>query len=91
MRCERLGRAFVQFDVAHPEVWKLYQRFAWELRRAGHHRGSSEQIIQRLRWETMINPERGGGYKISNNHRKRYALKMVAYFPSFEGFFRFRG
>lgn len=87
---EKLDRAFMRFDIAHPEVWKLYQRFAWELKRSGNRRGSSEQIVQRIRWESAVNPTRDGGYKINDHYLKRYARKMCAYFPVFFGFFRFR-
>lgn len=85
-----LDARFAAFDAAHPEVWKLYVRFAFELKRAGRDRGSSEQIIQRIRWETNVNPSRDDDWKINDHYRKRYARKMVAEFPEFEGFFEFR-
>ena len=86
---ERLDRLFAAFDTEHPEVWALYHRFAWELKRH-RARGSSEQIVQRLRWETAVNPAYDHGYKVNDHYRKRYAMKMCAMHPEFNGFFRFR-
>jgi len=84
-----LDRRFAEFDAAHPEMWRLYVGFAFDLK-ARKDRGSSEQIIQRIRWECDVNPEHDGGFKVSNIWRKRYAKKMVAEYPQFDGFFQFR-
>lgn len=84
-----LDRQFEEFDGSHPEIWGLYVKFAKELRRHKT-RGSSEQVIQRLRWETNVNPKLDMGYKIRNAFRKRYAEKLARLFPKqFGEFFRF--
>ena len=88
---ERLDRQFAKFDAANPAMWRLYVYYARELKSAGRNRGSSEQIIQRIRWDAFVNPCDGLGYKISNNFRKRYAEKLVRTHPKeFKGFFQFR-
>lgn len=87
---ERLDRDFMEFHHSHPEVWRLYQRYAMDLMNAGHKHGSSEQIIQRVRWETAINPNRDGGFKINNNFRRRYAILMRETHNAFKDFFRER-
>lgn len=87
----RRDAAFREFHAAHPEVYVLYKQFARELLHAGHERGSSEQIIQRIRWETAVNPGRDGGFKIDNWHRSRYARMLAAEHPAeFGTFFQFR-
>ena len=88
---ERLDRQFAKFDAANPEMWRLYVYYARELKSAGRNRGSSEQIIQRIRWDAFIKPNTKNGYKISNNFRRRYAEKLVRTHPKeFTGFFQFR-
>jgi len=89
---ERLDRQFAKFDAANPKMWKLYIFYARELKRAGRNLGSSEQIIQRIRWDAFVKPCEVLGYKISNNFRKRYAMKLVRTHPKeFADFFEFRG
>jgi hypothetical protein len=81
---------FAEFDAAHPEVWEMYQRFAYELRRRGITRGSTQQILGRVRWETQVNPNHDGGFKVDERFKKLYAKKLVEHDPSFDGFFEFR-
>lgn len=86
----RRDREFTRFHRAHPEVYELFRRFALQLLHAGRKHGSAEQVIQRLRWETDINPSHDGGYKVSNHYRRRYALLLAQDDARFSGFFRFR-
>lgn len=87
----RQDLAFSAFHAEHPEVYVLYKRFAWELRAAGNNHGSSEQIIQRIRWETMVNRGHDGGFKINDWFRARYARMLAAECPAeFGAFFSFR-
>ncbi len=83
---------FAAFDAEHPEVYRLFLRFARELIAAGRTRGSAEQVVQRIRWETSVNPGRdGGGFKLNNWFRSRYARKLAAEYPEeFGQFFEFR-
>ena len=84
-------RRFFDYIARVPIAWTLYRRFANELYQAGRTRGSSEHIIQRIRWETDVNPNLYQGFKISNNHRRRFALLLAETDPRFANFFRFRG
>lgn len=87
----RQDAAFRVFHELHPEVYELYKRFAFELRAAGHDHGSSEQIIQRIRWETMVNRRHDGWFKINDWFRARYARMLSADYPAeFGKFFQFR-
>lgn len=86
-----LARKFAEFDATHPEIFQLYEKFAVQLKYAGGRKhGSSQQIIERIRWDSQVNPERDGGFKISHWYRTLYALKLIAVRPEFKGFFRFR-
>lgn len=81
---------FAAFHAAHPEVYFAFRRFAVEWKRRGHGRGSAQQILERVRWESIANAERVGGFKFDNRWRTCYARLLVAEMPEFEGFFEFR-
>lgn len=83
------------FDIYHrenPQVYRLFQRFARELRVAGHQHGSAEQIVQRIRWEyAAIAPIDAAGFKFNDWYRARYARMLARDFPTeFGDFFSFR-
>jgi hypothetical protein len=80
---------FEEFDAAHPEVWTYFVRFANELL-ARSERGSADQIMQRIRWETTVNPDRDGGLKLNDHFSSRYARKLAAQDVRFQHFFSFR-
>jgi hypothetical protein len=81
---------FAEFDEAHPEVWKAFVGFANDLINAGYTHGSAEMIYQRIRWETALNAERDGGWKLNDHFRSRYARKLAAADSRFSEFFEFR-
>jgi len=86
-----IAERFAEFDAAHPEVYAMYRRFAYELIRAGCRRGSTQQILGRIRWETSVNPDHDGGFKVNEVFKKLYAKKLVAEDPAtFADFFEFR-
>jgi hypothetical protein len=81
---------FEAFDRQHPEVYGLFVRFAADLLASGRTRGSSDQIMQRIRWESAVNPEKDEGFKINDHCSSRYARKLAAEQSRFEDFFEFR-
>lgn len=85
-----LDAKFAEYHAAHPEVYRHFRKFAFELWNAGRRRGSAQQIIERIRWETSVNPNRDGGLKINNWFRTHYAKMLVENEPVFDGFFEFR-
>ena len=85
-----IDERFEEFHVEHPEVFRMFSEFASQLLAAGHRRGSAEQIIQRIRWQTSMNPGRDGGFKINDHFRRRYAWMLAAADPRFGEFFEFR-
>jgi len=87
------AKHFPQFQKYHarfPHVYDLFVRFAFELVHAGCRHSGAHLIIQRLRWETSINPTRYQGFKISNCHFPFYARLFMLHYPEHEGFFRTR-
>jgi len=86
-----IAERFAEFDAAHPEVYAMFRQFALELLAAGRDRGSAEQIIQRIRWETNIRADRGGcDLKINDHFRTMYARKLAGADERFRSFFEFR-
>lgn len=82
----QIERDFLRFDRDNPEVWDLFVRFAFEARRAGHARFSSDAVVHRIRWENSVRP-RGtqpgppaDSVKMSNNWTPYYARKFLRAF-----------
>lgn len=82
--------AFEQYDKANPQVWDAFIRFTKEAIAAGHRRLSVSLVVERIRWETLIDSRSFDGLKINNNHRAYYARKFHKAFPEHAGFFRTR-
>lgn len=82
--------AFEQYDKANPQVWDAFIRFTKEAIASGHERLSAKLVVERIRWETLIDSRSDDGFKICNNHSAYYARKFHKVFPEHEGFFRTR-
>lgn len=76
--------------AAHPEIYTEFKKAAHKLRRAGHRRASAKLITEHLRWKSMVNPERYGGWKINNNFTSRLARLLIEEEPEFATFFSLR-
>lgn len=80
--------AFARLDAAHPGVFALFERFAFERMAVGFTHYSADAILHRIRWET--DAAHGGSPKINNDAAAFYARKFQARHPSRAGFFRTR-
>jgi len=89
-RYDELKEAFLRYHKKNPDVLKLFEKFTFELIEAGHEHGSTAMIIERIRWETRINPEYKyrDEFKISNNHKPFYARVFMGMHPEHDGFFK---
>jgi hypothetical protein len=84
---------FRAMDLAHPEIWKLFERFAFEMigRRFLHY--SSAAVLHRVRWETdltMGGNNRGEHFKINDNYSCCYSRKFRDLHPEHAEFFFYR-
>jgi hypothetical protein len=43
-----------------------------------------------LRWNSHLNPDHTGGYKLNNNYRALYARKIMEQEPDLDGLFEIR-
>ena len=64
---------FIDFHLDNPKVWDLYLQFATDMVHRGHKKLSSEMLINRVRWETMLDTT-DKQFKINNNHKPFLSL-----------------
>lgn len=83
----RLKEQWWEFHKENPQVYKLFEKFTFQVIDAGFENYSANAIFERIRWHTDIET-RGGGFKLSNNHRAYYARYFHDQNPYFDGFFR---
>ena len=81
---------FAEFDAQHPEVYRLFKELAEQLVAAGHRHDSADQIIQVIRWHSLVNPGHDGGFKVSDHFSAMYSRKLVSEDKRFSSFFEFR-
>lgn len=86
-----LDERFTAYDEAHPEIYKAFKRLATDLLLRGRQRYGAGAIFEVIRYERAL---QGGveddGFKLNNSMRSRFARKLVAEDPRFDGFFEFR-
>lgn len=87
---KNIDQRFAEFDAKHPEVWNLFVQKADLLRRRGHKAYSSDAILHAIRWHYAVNEQRDEGFKINDHFSSRYARKLMATDPTYEGFFQLR-
>lgn len=80
---------FERFHRENPHVYRLFIKFAFELKAAGNAQGSASMIFERLRWEakTKLTDQVRA---LNNNYRSRYARLAMDNHPELEGFFKTR-
>jgi hypothetical protein len=90
-RYEQLLEKFKEYDQQHPDVWKLFVRFTFEMIRRGFKHYGVKSVIERIRWHTSKPDVKGQDvFKIGNNHAPFYARKFIVFYPEYASFFRTR-
>ena len=91
-RYDELREQFLKYHREHPEVYVMFKRFTFELINSGRKNGSTAMIIERIRWESSINPNADitKEFKIANDHKPFYARLFMHHFPEHDGFFRLK-
>ena len=79
---------FIKHDIANPNVYKLFERFALEASKYKQ-KYSAKSIFHRIRWETMVS-EKDSQYKIDDGWISHYARKFMDDYPELEDFFEVR-
>jgi hypothetical protein len=79
---------FPQYHAENPHIYEAFKRYAFELIQNGREQGSSEAIINRMRWDSYI---RGNDqWKINNNYKPFYSRLFSNEFPQHSEFFHKR-
>ena len=81
MKMSDIETAFWRFHAHNPHVYGLFNKFAMDLVDRGYTRLSANRIVERIRWETMIDTV-DPRFKINNNHRPYYARMWMKKNPT---------
>ena len=84
---ESLKEKWWAWHKENPHVYELFERFTMDAIRRGHRRLSAWLIVNRIRWETMVETT-GEDFKISNDFIAYYARLFMALHPEYDGFFK---
>jgi len=85
-----IQQRFLLFHAAHPDVYALFKRFAFELRAAGRRCYGAKSLFERIRWHYATTSAKAGDFKLNNVFSSRYARLLIAECPQFDGFFELR-
>ena len=89
-RYEEMREQVQAFHAEHPEVWRLFVRFTFQIIDRGYSNYSVNAIFERIRWEIDAGGDGLAMFKLNNNYRAFYARKFMRQYPQHEGFFRTR-
>jgi len=79
---------FQKYDAENPQVWEMFVRFTFEAINAGRKHFSSEAIINRIRFETLVSGN--DEFKVNNNLKPFFSRKFMEIYPQHQGFFETR-
>ncbi len=86
-RADQIYKRFKAFHIDNPEVWRLFNLFANEIR-ARQDFYSAHAVLHRVRWE--IDFTTGDIVKVNNDFSAYYSRMYLATHPQAEGFFKLR-
>lgn len=85
----RIREQFFIFHDANPHIFKLFEKYAAELKQTGRRHYGANIIIERIRWHQAVSTT-DQEFKINNNHAPMYARLLILVDPSYRAFFRLR-
>jgi hypothetical protein len=77
--------SFKKYHEENPQVYKEFERIALQLIKRGYIRIGAKQIVEVIRYHTMI--EGNDGYKVNNNFTSDYARLFENDHPIYAGYF----
>jgi hypothetical protein len=81
--------SFRDFHEENPKIFRLFRKFAYQLKRAGKAQYGAKAIMERIRWHLAVETN-DEDFKINNNYTSCYARLLVANNQRFKGFFELR-
>lgn len=82
--------AFEQFHSANPKVWELFCKFSLEAANSGRKHLGAKAVMERIRWQTMIETDAKESFKVNNSYTAYYARKFALAYPEYDGLFTMR-
>ena len=79
-----------EFHRQHPEVWRLFVRFTFQMIERGYRNYSAKAIFERIRWEKDAGGDGVTCFKLNNNYTAFYARRFAKVYPEHAEFFRTR-
>lgn len=89
-RLDEMREQVQAFHAEHPEVWRLFCQFTFQMINRGYAAYSVNAIFERIRWEMDAGGDGITTFKLNNNYRAFYSRRFMAMYPKHEGFFRTR-
>lgn len=89
-REDRIEREFKDFHAQYPEVYEQLTRLARTWKSNGTAKLGIATLFEVLRWNSHLNPNKDGGYKLNNNYRALYARLIMDQEPDLKGLFELR-
>ncbi len=87
---DELDRKFWQYHHDNPHIYALIVKYAREVKAAGFTTYSINAIFERIRWHVLVETKSEDSFKMSNDHRSRYARLVMKKEPDLKGFFNLR-
>lgn len=87
---DRIELEFKEFHAEHPEVYHQLTRLARSWQSNGAAKLGIATLFEVLRWNSHMNPDKHGGYKLNNNYRALYARLIMEQEPDLQGIFELR-
>lgn len=72
-RADQIFSRFKKFHIANPQIWLLFQRFAFEVINRGYEHYSADAIFHRIRWHVDIETKSDERVKLNDHYPAYYA------------------
>ena len=89
-RADRIETEFREFHAEHPEIYVQLVKLARTWQSNGSQKLGIATLFEVLRWNSHLNPNKTGGYKLNNNYRALYARLIMDQEPDLKGLFELR-
>ncbi len=85
-----LDDRFFKYHKENPHVYKLFAKYAKQVKSLGYGSYSMRTIMHRVRWHINIETKDRDGFKMNNSYSSRYARLLIEKMPRFKTFFELR-
>jgi hypothetical protein len=82
-------RTFFSFHQQNPKVYRLFSKYAYQLKRSGQTQYGAKAIMERIRWHLAVETT-GEDFKLNNNFTSCYARLLMTRNQRFKSFFEVR-